>query len=249
MSVVWALDRVEVAGLQVQIEALRQENLERDALHRERARLQREAALRAERRRDVIEHAHVDNADDTPRAAPRTPPLTALVVGEWLSSVSWANRGQSTPIAAIETTLWAAAGGDIVALKNLVQLDDPVRAAAEALLSRLPASTRSIYTSPEHLVAAFTIQSIPIGHAQLVWHHQPSADEAFACVFVQNPDASPTAAPSAAPPDEPNTPPSNPAVTNTRAAYLSLRRADAGWQLVVPASAIDQIAKEIGAPK
>src|SRR5687767_14791287 len=124
VGVVWSLERTEAADLQVQIAALRAENSERDALQRERARLQQEAAQRIQRQRDEAERARREHAAAAAQATARSRPAEALMVGEWRSPVSWANRGRTTPSAAIETTLWAAAGGDLATLQNLLHLDD-----------------------------------------------------------------------------------------------------------------------------
>jgi len=186
-----------------------------------------------------------------------------MIVGDWLPPGALKNRGQGTATATVETALWAAAGGDVEALKNLLQLDEPVRARAGAMLARLPDAMRATYASPEHLVAAFTTKAIPLGDAQLVWQHQLTPDEAVACVFMKNPDAS-LATDAAAPlpiesreealqrasrPRPEKTPPMAPPNQKTIATYLSLRRTDEGWRLVVPMSAVVKMEKEVGGLK
>lgn len=164
----------------------------------------------------------------------------------------------------METALWAAAGGDIATLKDLLQLDGAVRAKAEEILARLPISSRAAYASAENLIAAFTTKSIPLGDAQLVWQHQPGPDEAVACVFLRNPDPSLAAAPPR-PSEIPESreeaiqrarlraankiPPMAPPNHREMAAYLSLSHSDDGWRLVVPLSAVEKIAKELGMTK
>lgn len=250
VGVVWSLERLTTVTLRLQVDAARQENTELDSLRQERARLQRV----------VHEGEHLEQRPlgaDGGRAKSEPParnepahrgPATNLEVGEWLSPRDWENRGQATPIATVETALWAAAGGDVARLRSMLLLDDEVRSKADAILAQLPDASRATYTSAEQLIAAFTAKSIPLGDAQLVWKHQPAADEAIACVFVRNTDvnaALPTEVPRAQAASE-NLPPMAAPNAKTSATYLSLRRNDGAWRLVVPTSAVDKIASELG---
>ena len=148
----------------------------------------------------------------------------------------------------METALRAAAGGDVASLKNLLQLDDAVPVRAGEVLAQLPEAARVFYASPEHLIAAFTTKAIPLGDAQLVWQHQSGPDDAVACVFVKNtdPGAIVLSPANSGPPEKipPMAAPSN----QTKLAYLSLRRIDDSWRVVVPLSAVEKIAKELGRP-
>lgn len=72
-----------------------------------------------------------------------------------IPSSEWKNAGRATAGAAVETVLWAAAGGDVEVLTNSIQLDESARAKAAALLARLPEATRAEYGSPEKLIALF----------------------------------------------------------------------------------------------
>jgi hypothetical protein len=266
VGIVWALNRIAATDLQTQIATARQENVEVAALQRERERLQRlqrEAEESARRERAALELARAQQ-ERAAREKPlhRSPP-SVLTVGEWLPPAGWKNRGQATPTATVETALWAAAGGDVAMLQGMLQLDESVRVKAAEILARLPESARVLYASPEHLIAAFTTKSIPLGDAQLVWQHQPGPDEAVACVFVKNPDTSIASASATPLPDVPpesreeaiqrasrrdpnKNPPMAPPNNKTIATYLSLRRMDDGWRLVVPVSAVEKIAKELG---
>jgi hypothetical protein len=261
VGVIWGLNRMAATNLRAELEALSRENSELAGARHEHEQLQRR---HAEATRQAVEQQEAAQfsapAAKTPSAAPR-----ALAVGEWHAPASWQNRGQATPAAAIETALWAAAGGDLAALQNLLLLDDALRVKADALRARLPAASRATYASAEHLISAFATKSLPLGDAQLVWNHQPDADEAFACLFVKNPEFVPTP-PSAesAPPmsreaaiaraaairearSQEKRPPMAPPNEATRALYLVLRRTDTGWRFVVSPGAVDKIAKEIGA--
>ncbi len=51
----------------------------------------------------------------------------SLRPGTWTPAAAWKNQGQATPEAAVETMLWAAAGGDLSALKNTLALAPDAR--------------------------------------------------------------------------------------------------------------------------
>lgn len=266
IGIVWTLNRIATTELQTRIALARQESVEVASLQRERERLQRlrqETEEQAARERAAAELARAQQ-EQAVRAKPaQRPPASTLTVGEWLPPAGWKNRGQATPTAAVETALWAAAGGDVAALQSMLQLDESVRAKADAIRASLPAGSRATYASAEHLIAAFTTKAIPLGDAQLVWQHQSGPDDAVACVFVKNPDASTASVPATPLPTvipesreealqrasrrDPNKiPPMAPPSQKTIATYLSLRRIDDGWRLVVPVSAVEKIAKELG---
>lgn len=77
------------------------------------------------------------------------------------------DEGRSTPRSTIATLLWPAAGGDLAAFQNAIEFDDAARAAARAWFETLPPATRSLYATPEDLVASATIKNIPATTAQL----------------------------------------------------------------------------------
>ena len=258
VAVVCSFERSTAAQLRAELATLRHENSDLAGVRREHARLQQLQTVEARRAKQKRPAASLNS----PAPENRAQSPAALVVGEWHSPTAWGNRGQITPVAAIETALWAAAGGDLAALQKLLYLDDGLRAKAETLRARLPDASRATYSSAEHLLAAFATKSLPLGDAQLVWNHQSNADEAAACLFVKNPEYVPS------PPVEsplPETraeaiaraaaiketrakdkrPPMAPPNEAIRALYLVLRRTDAGWQLVASPGAVDKIAKEI----
>jgi hypothetical protein len=245
-----ALEKLAGANLRAEIDVLQQHNREIDSLQRERERLQRlqpqaEELARLESagtERDRLRRELLARKEPLPPTHP-----AALSVGEWLPPTTWKNRGQTTPAATVETVLWAAAGGDVARLRNMLELDPDVRVKAEEILTRLPEPSRALYPTPEHLIAAFTTKAIPLGDAQLVWQHQPTTDEAVACVFVKNTESvTPMHSPAAQGPME-KIPPMGPSNQKTVSAYLSLRRLDDDWKVVVPMSAVEKIAKALGA--
>jgi hypothetical protein len=248
VGVVWALNRMTTTDLRAQIEVARQDSAELVLLQRERDRLQRLQLDAEERARS--EHAAVALAQQelASRGQPAHHQPTSFIVGEWLPINTWRNRGQATTIATVETALWAAGGGDVETLKDMLQLDELVRAKAEAVLARLPDNSRAMYPSAEHLIAAFTTRSIPLGDAQLVWQHPLGPDEAVACVFVKNSEANFQSSPLTHLPNgtPDKVPPMGRPSNKTIATYLSLRRINDSWRLVVPMTAIEKIAKDLG---
>jgi hypothetical protein len=181
----WLIETRSATRLRAGLAAARSGQRELALLQAERERLLAEqpaaddlAALRqsaAERNRLLHEIAAC-----TGNARP-----ASFVIGESLPHTAWADRGAATPRAAIETTLWAAAGGDLAALKPLLELPESTREKAGALLAGLPADLRSRYATPEDLVAAFTAKNIPLGDAQLVWFNQTGDDDATAGVLIR----------------------------------------------------------------
>jgi hypothetical protein len=249
----WLSQRWEHAILLAQASPLREAGRERATLHRERDRLRGLRSLAAEAESADRQTAAVP-AEIAPSAVkPETPPpvVPALTIAQWIAAESWQNRGRATPRATLETSLWAAAGGDLATFKTTLTLEPDVREEAAGLLARLPEGSRRLYQTPEDLLAAFTIKNIPVGAAQLVWYHETSPDEAIMGLFLKNP---PTAAGTAdfsrpaetGPETADRRPPQLPAASNTGTVYLTLRRSDDGWRLVVPKNAVNAIARELG---
>jgi hypothetical protein len=253
VGVTWWTETLTATRLAVELDARRAESREMAALLRERERLRSLAPNEDELgslRRAAAERAQLQAALDRQEAepAPQTPKLT---LGDWRPARDWKDRGQTTPHATIETALWAAAGGDVAALRNLLSLDDATRTKAAMLLARLPAGERERYPSPEDLIAAFTIKAIPVGEAQLVWLNEADPDHAAAGVFLKNPPTETGAVDFAATPpalkedSRERPPPQLPSQGTTAVAYLSLRREGDTWRLVVPPNAVDRIAKDL----
>ena len=119
-----ALESSAGTVLRAELEHFRLQRAELEAQRRERARLlalqptsdersqlQGAVAVRAERQRAI------ENAGHERREAQRFP------VGEWVPETQWLDCGQSTPRAAVQTMLWASAGGDTERLTILLHLD------------------------------------------------------------------------------------------------------------------------------
>ena len=166
-------------------------------------------------------------------------------VGEWTPIAAWENEGRSTPRSTIATLLWAAAGGDLVMLKTALEFDDATRAKAREWFDTLPPATRTLYATPEDLIASVTIKNIPQTAAQLSWFHQSDAEHAVVGVLLETPEAPVSESDEILEPAQEGAPPSLANQNPNRMAVLNLRRSVSGWRVVVPAAAIDRIANEL----
>jgi hypothetical protein len=228
----WVVEKMATTTLREELDAAHLTRRELDSLRRENERLVALRPVTAE----IVQRQATEPALLAPRA---------LTVGEWLPPTAWKNRGYKTPIATVETMLWAAARGDIGSLREMLQFDDATATKAEELYGKSETS-RVFYASPQHLVAAFTAKGIPIGEAQLVWLNQHGADEAVAYLWINNPAAESSPEPTAEHSTDPKMPPLGPANKKTKAAYLTLHRTDDGWRVVVPLRALNNLARELG---
>lgn len=175
------------------------------------------------------------------------PPPEPLPLGEWISASTWENRGRATPRATIETALWAAGGGDLTALESLLEIDPATRAKAAELLAKLPPEARETWRTPEAFIAGATTKNIPLTEAQVIWFHEHDADHAGIGLLL-NTSAQPGPPASAdAPVRGDNAPPGLPDAHNSKIAMIALHRSKDGWSLVVPAPAIDRMARELSA--
>src|SRR5688500_957149 len=94
-------------------------------------------------------------------------PVERFAVGIAMPAGEWKNQGAATPGSALETALWAAAGGDVGALAERIALDGKSKSLADALLNSLPPAMRTQFNSPEQLIAFLTIKDIPTGEAKV----------------------------------------------------------------------------------
>jgi hypothetical protein len=241
----WVWVRAESERLQAERDALRTRSTELARLKAEQRRLH-DALADATRLAALRNAAAVEVTAAI--APPASPAPTRLVLGEWAASDTWTNRGQATASAAVETALWAAAGGDVQAFAGLLELDAPTRLKAAELLARLPAEAQQAFGSPEGLVAIAATKAIPLTEAQVVWFNEISPDTAAMGLLFAKDEPESVAlenGPDAAAVSRP------PALADSGASkmtFLSLRRVGFTWRLVVPPSAIDRIAREMRAP-
>jgi hypothetical protein len=140
-----------------------------------------------------------------------------------LPASDWKDRGRSTPQAAIETALWAAATGDIDVLADSVVLEAGARPKAEQLLASLPEVSRSVYRTPERLIALLAAKDLPAGavSARISGAVDAGVDRGTFKLRLQ--DASGA----------------------SQATRLQLRRSENGWRVAVSARAVDRFAQAL----
>jgi hypothetical protein len=149
--------------------------------------------------------------------------VSRTAVGTMKRADEWSNAGRRTPIAALETALWAAVAGEVDAFASLIGFEPGAREKAEAMMLQLPAGTRSRDDSPAKWIAALAAADIPkTGSMRVLGKKQVSEDEVKLQVLFFNDAAT--------------------AKEKGHFGYrdLSFRRAGESWQLVVPVSAVEK---------
>jgi hypothetical protein len=239
----WFHARSSARELQAQLDLLHEHRRELLALQSERAHLHESiAAVDAA----AAQREHSLEAPAIAKPVPAAPPFA---LGEWTPSAAWSNSGQATPRDALKTALWAAAGGDAMAMQLLLEIDPAARSKAEKLLDQLSPAARSSFVTPEALIANVTMKIIPPTQAQIAWYHESDPDHAAIGVLFAMPETSPEPVVKMPAGKQDNSPPSLSDNRTSKMALLAMHRTSSGWRLVVPASAVDRIAAEIGVPK
>ena len=197
-----------------------------DAAELERLRGDR-AAL--ERLRGEVATLRKSVAETRPSAARRpkaTEGVPLDIEKEIVPASAWRNVGYATPVAALETALWAAAGGDTDVLMKSIVLEDGARRQAEALLASLPKEMQARYATPEDLVAFMTAKDVPLEGARILTFEdqrdgQRQTGNPRAAVQLRN------------------------AAGSVRQVHIELRETPEGWRLVVPESAVLRYATQV----
>ncbi len=190
---------------------------ELDTLFADRAAV---AQLQAEL--DSLRHRATESAarlEKGPEQAAPTLPLTGNVLAHPL----WKNRGAATPAAALETALWASAGGDIEALASLLAFEPDAQAEALALYAQLPEKLRQEFVSPERLVAVLSAKDVPLGSATILGEY-PSAVDTIVSAKIFDAEG------------------------QQKRLLFSLRAEGDRWRLVVPENAVKRYAAWLHAP-
>ncbi len=244
LGLTWMSGRFSANRMAAELTRLRRQHDEMSSLLRERGRLSQR--LNDADQPETTQQEKSGPATPASAAQAAASPRVTMPLGDWVGVQGWVFRGQATPQASIESALWAAAGGDVATLKQLLFMSAETRTAAAALLSSLPASSRLAYPGPDDLITALTVKRIPLGEAQLVWLDQNGPDNATACVFMKDP-LNPIGANDPVPvsQDQGPSPPQLAPDKKSVAAYLALRREGNSWRLVVPPTAIGALAREL----
>lgn len=219
-GIIWGVERHEAAQLQGRLDATMDREEEIVRLRHERDRL-----VRLQPSPGEIERlrGEVQQPGQNPEAGKDQPTIEAIELrpGAWVPASAWRNQGRSTPEAAIETMLWAAAGGNVSVIKDTLVLAPETRSRADEILAGLPDTSRQ-FATPEDLIALLVAGSVPLDSAQVVARQQNQDDEATEYLRLKDSGG------------------------RTRQVYLSLRKERDGWQLTVPRSAVDQMEKVPG---
>lgn len=216
----WGIERSRVAQLHQQLADRQREEATLRHLQREHDRLQSLQPTDWE-----LDHLRRDaNARELSAAAapaqpiePKPAPIPALEPGTWAQAAAWKNCGRATPEAALETMLWASAGGELGELKGVLEFDDASRIHAAAMLANLPEIDRRQYTAPEDLLALVVAGNVPLDSAQIVARQHVSDNEVLAYVRLKDPAGV------------------------TRQVCLTLHRAPDGWKLRVPGATVEAL--------
>jgi hypothetical protein len=223
----WGVERNTTAQLQRRNNSLLDRTAELSRLrdeHDRLIRLQPSAEELARLRSDIA--AREQEVKSTEENTPKYDAAdgVSLLPGTWAPVSSWKNRGRITPAATVETILWAASGGDVNALKDSLYLSEGSRSKIEAILANLPESSDQRHASPEDLMALMVAGNVPLNSAQIVARQQSGDNEMTEYLRLRDVDG------------------------QTRLVYLSLIQGVNGWKLIVPSSAVEQIANGTETP-
>lgn len=151
----------------------------------------------------------------------RKPAIRSLK-GNSLTVEQWQNAGQATPDAAFQTTLWAAAAGNIDALAEILAFDHEVMSRAAETFARLPEPLRNDLGTPERLVALMTAIDVPLGSASILAEF-PTPTETRVSALLIDPKGNP------------------------KTAFFSLRADGDRWRLIVPANVANKYSNMLNA--
>ena len=246
---IWGVQRLNAFALRCELELQLEHSRELIVLREERDNLRRKHRVIAEhtgRETDEMINKPRQGALST-KADTERQDLSTLASGSYLGSSAWKNRGRADPASAVETMLWAGAGGDLETLQNVLELDDVTRHAAEALLERFPEMAKK-FAGAEHFVATFTSSEIPLGEVRLdVQSFGPELANAYLMVRIDDESRTATTPEHAKSASE-SPPPSLPGDPSVKLHVLGLRRQADGWRITVPPKAITRIADRIAGP-
>lgn len=210
----WAIQRNTEKDLRARLAALHADDGTLARLRQEHARIQ---ASWSDRDRQLSGGSYLDSSTIGGDGATPRQSGPSLRIGSWAAPGDWRPCGNATPDAAIESTLCAAAHGDLSSLKATVEFDGETLAKAESILADLPESSRKQYASPTDLLAVIVAGSIPLDSAQLVARQDDGTGNVTEYVRLKNADGA------------------------TRQVSISLHQGPEGWRVSMPANVTDLI--------
>jgi hypothetical protein len=212
--------------LHAEVEKLGKQNVDRTRLREANRQLAETLPSAAERERLRADHAAISQLRGEIAALKAREKIAAeelaqrsaqrFAAGDKVVAGEWSNAGAATSRAALETILWAAAGGDIDAFAKCLLLSDRTRQLALQLLEGFPAALREQNRTPEQLIAFLACKDVPLGAANVVAWNQVRTKTTMEQVRLQlsAPDGT------------------------TKDLLLSFAQQSDGWKLVVPDVAI-----------
>jgi hypothetical protein len=227
LAVVWSFThQVRITqNLRSELVAAEQRKVELDHLRKENERLAalqvpaRELeALRADHGQLLRLRGEIERLSAVPVETGSATNLNAK--REFTPAKDWRNVGHATPLATVETALWAAAGGDLDTLNRLISISVSARQRTESLLQELPDSVRNKFGSPEQLIALLAAKDMAFGSVRFESTQLNGADSAVAITLA------------------------NLEGKLTRAT-LSLHLAESGWSLLVPDAVVDRYSASV----
>ncbi|MFA6134871.1 MAG: hypothetical protein WC869_12720 [Phycisphaerae bacterium] len=179
--------------------------------------------MAAEQLRTQLATMHRREEASTRAAAADARTAVPSLKGNSLAFQLWQNAGQASPDAAFQTTLWAAAAGDLDSLAGLLEFDAAARSAAAAAFDRLPGAVQNELGTPERLIALLTAMDVPLGRAAILREFPTPTDTKVAAQLID-------------------------AEGKSKTAVFSLRTDGDRWRLVVPAEVVKKYAGWLQAP-
>jgi len=164
--------RVELARLREEQRELARLRAEHERLAAAQVTVAEREKGRADRAALVALQAEVENArrrvdEVLQTAAEKRAAMERFPVGTVVAANEWRNAGGTTPAAALETVLWAAAGGDVGVFAQRLGFATGAEAAAKALWESLPPKLRAQVHSPAEAIAFLSIKDVPLGSAEV----------------------------------------------------------------------------------
>ncbi|MEO7412641.1 MAG: hypothetical protein ABIZ81_04730 [Opitutaceae bacterium] len=129
----------------------------------------------------------------------------------------WTNAGRTTPLAALQSTVWAARQGDTNTLAGLIAFDAAGRALVDALFARLPDESRVLTGSAEKAFATLLAVRLPqdLGSAEVTTGPVTMGDELTLGMRLKRTDG------------------------ESKEAKLRFAHDAEGWRMVVPAKVVE----------
>jgi hypothetical protein len=133
------------------------------------------------------------------------------------------NLGKATPDAAVQTTLWAASGGDVDVLANGITFTPAGRAKADAWFASLSDNTRQQYGSAEKIIALMVAkEGAGLSGMQVLGQKEISATDVGVRVRIANNEG------------------------QTKDDNFIMHRTNDGWRMLLSDTVVQKFANKIG---